>query len=349
MSPKTTALYLLSLGLIISTQTGCQIGYIFQSGRGQLQILNARQPISEAEKDSRLNDEDRRKLNLAREAKEFGENELGLTPSKNYTRYAYLDRPYVSWVVSASPKDELKSYTWWFPIVGSVPYKGYFTEADAQSEEASLRTKNLDTYLRGVSAYSTLGWFEDAIVSPMLRYKDYDLVDTIIHESTHATLFIKSSADFNERMATFVGNKGSELFYLKKEGPQSPTVEQIRAEHEDDLRFSQFITGEIQQLEEWYKANKNPREEERKTRLSEIGARFKSRILPQMKTDSWAKFGSTELNNARLLLYKTYMQDLSDFEKLFAQCQNDMRKFIAETKKLEKSDNPEQALKKILK
>jgi predicted aminopeptidase len=337
-------LILFSTAVLLS---GCQIGYVFKSAKGQLQILNNREPISLAQNDERLNPDEKRKLILAKEAKDFAVTKLGLKSSKNYSRYTKLDRPYVSWVVSASAKNEVKSYNWWFPIVGSFPYKGFFSEADAQQEAQELKDKNLDTFLRGVSAYSTLGWFEDPVVSPMLAYSDHDLVNTIIHETTHATLFIKNSADFNERMATFVGNMGSQLFYLEKEGPESETVKKIKSEHADDLKFARFITSEIRELENWYKQNQTITEEARALRLKSINEKFKKEVSPGLATNSWKRFESLELNNARLVSYKTYYQDLSDFEKAYEKYGN-IPAFIEFMKTLEKNQKPAQALKDSL-
>ena len=129
--------------------------------------------------------------------------------TKNYSTFVNLHRPYVTYIVSAAPKNELKYYTWYFPIIGSVPYKGYFNEAGANGEARDLASEGYDTYVRGVTAYSTLGWFKDPILSSMLAYSDYDMVNTIIHETVHTTIYIKSNANFNERLASYLGDLGA--------------------------------------------------------------------------------------------------------------------------------------------
>ena len=166
-----------------------------------------------------------------------------------------LDGPYVTYVVSAAPKDELVAYKWWFPIVGSLPYKGFPEPTGAHAEADELNKKGLDAYIRGVSAYSTLGWFSDPILSSMLEYKDYDLVDTIIHETVHATIYIKSEADFNERLAVFIGHKGTEAFYRQREGQDSKTLKAMADDTYDERLFSEFIFGEMHDLEAWYAAH----------------------------------------------------------------------------------------------
>lgn len=325
------------------------MGYLFQSAYNQVKLLNARIPMEEALKDPRLSDEEKRKLILAQEVRHFAETELHLVTSKNYSSYVQLDRPYVTYVVSAAPKWELKHYEWSYPLVGKMPYKGYFNEADAKTEEQELQKQNLDTFMRGVSAYSTLGWFNDPLLSSMLRYQDFDLVNTIIHETVHATLYIKNSADFNERLANFLGMKGAELFYLKKEGPDSPTLKWVKNDNEDDKKFSEFISGELKNLSAWYKnlPETNRTEAVREEQFHAIQTRFEKDLMPQMKTESYKKFKDLKLNNARLLVYKTYMQDLSDFENLYESSGRDFAKFLEKCKALEGVKDPAATLKTL--
>jgi len=303
--------------------------------------------LDEALKDPQLTDEQKRKIQLAQRARDFAEKELSLKPTKNYTNFVMLDRPYVTYVVSAAPKWQLKSFQWHYPIVGSMPYKGFFNEADAKKEEENLQKENLDTYMRGVSAYSTLGWFKDPLLSSMLRYKDYDLVNTIIHETVHATLYIKHEADFNERMAVFLGNRGAEIFYSQDEGPNSPTLKTVKNENADDKLFSTWMSGKLKTLEAWYEALPKDQQidELRQKQFTQLQDDFKKELLPKLKTETYKKFQNTKLNNARLLVYRTYMQDLSDFEKLFEKTGKDFKKFLEECKSLEKEKDPVAALK----
>lgn len=342
------SLKLLSSFLCLTLATGCQLGYLTKSAYNQMALLAARTDMEKSLQDPSLSEDDRAKIRLSQKAREFAENDLHLKVSKNYTRFVKLDRPYVTYVVSAAPKWELKHFEWSYPIVGKMPYKGFFNEKDAQTEEATLKSEDLDTNLRGVSAFSTLGWFEDPLLSSMLRYKDYDLVNTIIHETVHATLYIKNSADFNERMAVFLGNLGAELYYQKYEGAESPTLQQVRAENEDEKVFSQFIGTEIKALEAWYKTKPEKNEDLRKERLEQILKQFSQNVEPKLKSKSFQKFTSTPLNNAKLMLYKTYSQDLSDFEKLFQLSQRDFQVFIEHCRSLETHKKPEIGLKELI-
>ncbi|MCE3010099.1 MAG: aminopeptidase [Proteobacteria bacterium] len=329
---------------------GCQLPYYLKSAAGQFSLLSSRVPVEKALQDPSLRAEEKQKLSLAQEARQFAEQELGLESSKNYTSYVALDRPYVTYVVSASPKWELKAYEWSYAFVGKMPYKGFFTEADAQAEEQGLVKEGFDTFLRGVSAYSTLGWFKDPILSSMLRYADHDLVNTIIHETTHVTLYIKNSADFNERFATWVGNKGTEMFYLKKEGPESPTVEKLKQELHDEKIFSEFISQEIKDLKSWYNSlpDNQKSEDLRRARMKDIQTRFKEKISPQLKSQLYARFPEITLNNARLSLYSTYNKDLHLFDEAFEIAHRDFRKFLDLIKSLESHQDPEAGLQEII-
>ena len=304
--------------------------------------------MDEALKDPKIPDSEKAKIRLAQQAKQFAESDLGLTPSKNYTDYVPLNRPYVVYAVNAAEKWNLKSYLWSFPFVGEVPYKGYFDQGNANAEATDMEFKGYDTYVRGVSAYSTLGYFRDALLSSMTRYEDHDLVDTIIHESTHATLYIKSSADFNERLAVFVGHLGTERFYLNREGPDSKTLKLIRNENTDEILFSEFIKHEIEDLQAWYQDPQNSHSDASRTeRLKLIQENFLIQLKPKLKTEMYSWFDKAKLNNARLMLFKTYLADLHDFENLFVLCEKDLSRFLKTCKGLEKSSRPEVELKQL--
>lgn len=335
----------LGLAALTLFLSGCQVSYLLKSAKGQLALWTSRVSIEEALKDDSLSADEKHKLQIAQKARAFGEQNLGLKKTKNYTNFVKLDRPYVTYVVSAAPAWELKHHQWSFPIVGKVPYKGYFNEDDAKAEESELKAQGLDTYMRGVSAYSTLGWLQDPLLSSMLRAKDHDLINTIIHESVHATLFIKSSADFNERLATFFGNEGAEAYYLAEEGPDSATVKQIRNENHDEKIFAAYMTKELKDLEIWYKAHPEKNEVLKVARIKDIQLRFVSDVQPKLLSDSYKRFPDLSLNNARLMLYKTYIGDLDDFEVVFAKLDRNFSSFLKLSHLLENEKAPEKKLK----
>jgi predicted aminopeptidase len=304
-------------------------------------------PIGKALEEPSLPEATKQKLRLAQDARLFAES-LGLHKTENYTTFVQLDRPYVTYAVSAAPRSELSSYLWSFPIIGDVPYLGFFREDKAVAEARAMKAKGYDAFVRGVTAYSTLGWFKDPLLSSMIDYDDYDLVNTIIHETVHATVFIKSSADFNEQLATFVGNVGSELFYKQREGEHSPTLEHVQLENSDEQRFADFISHEIDMLKALYSEHHDHfSEAERQLRLHEIQLNFVKILVPQMKTHRYQHFADGEMNNARLLLYQTYLRDYSDFARAFAKLEHDFHKFVSYCKNLEGEKDPAATLRQF--
>lgn len=336
------------ISFILLLTTSCQITYYTKSAYQQMWILSHKEPIEKVLLEKDNNPEELSKLNLTLKAREFSQNILHLSVGKNYSTFVRLKKPYVVWAVNASEKWNLNHYLWTYPIIGSLPYKGFPEEKDALAEAENFDKEKYDTYIRGVSAYSTLGWFADPLLSTMLNYSEHNLVNTIIHESTHATIFIKSNADFNERLASFVGNKGTELFYINLEGLNSPKLELIRQENNDEALFSKYISSEIKDLEEFYKNDTSKDENLRQKQFDKIKDKFKKEIKPKLKSNLYKNFDTISLNNARLLLFKTYVEDLSDFEKLFSISNNDFDSFFAKIKTLESSKDPNRDLKKLL-
>ncbi len=341
----TFILILLSLSFISSS---CMLTYLAKSGYSQMKILASREPINEVIANKNLTQITKEKLNLVIKVRDFCFNELKLKKTKNYSSFVQLKDNYVSYLLRVAPKYKLESYKWSFPIVGSFPYLGFFNKNDALDEEKKFIEKNYDTYVRGVTAFSTLGWFNDPVLSSMMRYDDSDLVDLIIHETIHTTLFIKNQASFNEKLATYLASVGTELFYKKLEGDNSPTIKKINLEHKDDKIFSKFITKEFSDLKSWYAQTKNINETSKKIRLKQINNKFILEIKPQLNTNKYDHFAQKELNNANLLPYKTYLSDLSDFEKLHIKLGSSFHKTLEFLKTLENVKNAEASLKQSI-
>lgn len=338
----------LALIAVLLSTTGCQMGYYLHSAYHQSKLIGGRTTIERALRSESLTEEQKRKLRLVQAVKEFSESDLGLKHSSNYTTFSQTEGPYVTYIVQAAAAYELKPYLWKFPFVGKVPYKGYFVRSMAEEEAATFNKDEFDTYIRGVSAYSTLGWFQDSVLSSMLRYADYDLVDTIIHETVHTTLFIKNAAQFNERMANFLGGQGMRLYYLKMEGPSSKAVASADADGAAQKLFSAFITREIESLKKWFTENKGKITRDQKmARLKEIQTRFTTELRPKLGKDAYLDFEKSELNNAKLLAYQTYEYDQASFEKAWSRCGQDFKRTLAYFKTLEKVSSPEKSLKEF--
>jgi predicted aminopeptidase len=327
--------------------SGCQLGFIASSSYYQLRLLSQREKFDDALKDPKIDVETKRKIKLVQEVKIFAEDKLHLAHSKNYESFVLLDDKYVVYAITASFKDHLEPFTWTFPFVGKVPYKGFFKKSAADEEREKLVNRNFDVVERGVSAYSTLGWFADPLLSSMTLDDDADLVDTIIHETTHATVYIKSNADFNERLAVFVGSKGMEEFYLQKEGASSPVIKRAHLIAEDSRIFSTFISDEIKKLELFYVSNKSSPSllKDREVKFTELKENFVRYWKPRLKTDTYFGFEKQKINNAVLLNYKTYYQDLSQYESAYNKLGKNWTRFIDYFKSLDDAKDPEKNLK----
>jgi predicted aminopeptidase len=332
--------------------SGCQIGYLFHVSYNHLALLNSKISIDEALQSTSLTEEQKRKIRLTQEVRQFAFDQLGLNKSKNYSDFVDLKRTSVTYAVMASSKWKLEPYLWNFPFVGHAPYKGYYIESLAKEEAEEMKKKDYDVYVRGVSAFSTLGKLNDPLLSSMLNYTDADLVNTIIHELTHTTLFIKDNIDFNERLAVFVANKGTEMFYKALEGPDSKTMQMIQFENEDDTLFSQFITKELNDLKKWYenfdhkqKITAEEKENIRQKRFEEIKINFTKNLKQKLKTKSYSNFSQRIMNNAVLGNYNTYMKDLDVFEKVYQKNGRNIAVFLKKCAELNAVDDPEATLK----
>jgi predicted aminopeptidase len=317
---------------------GCQMGYIINSGYHQFGILLKKKKFERALQDPRLDEETKRKIRLVADVKKFAEDSLHLTKSRNYDSFVWLDDKYVVYAVTAAPKDALEEYKWDFPIIGTVPYKGFFNKTTAEEEAQEMQKKGYDTSVRGVTAYSTLGWFADPLLSTMTWVDDEYLVETIIHELTHVTLYVKNKSDFNENLATFVGEKGAEEYYKKIEGSNTTRIQKMRDQSYDSKLFSEFINEQLKALDEFYKSKKSDPKlvELREVEFQKIKDIFKKKWLPKMKTKNYEKWADKNLNNAVLISYKTYLKDQSLFVEIFEKTKA-WPEFFAEAKRLGES------------
>ncbi|MDN5200758.1 aminopeptidase [Fulvivirgaceae bacterium BMA10] len=227
-------------------------GYI--QAKGQLHVVMNAEPIEEVLKDIEFPDSLKRKLELVKEVKRFAFDSLGINYSENYsTIFDQKGKPLL-WVVTACDPFELKAKEWSFSFIGSFPYKGFFDHDKAVEEEAIWKEQGLDTNIRTAGGWSTLGWFKDPILSNMLLRKEGDLASLIIHELTHGTLFVKDSVQFNENLATFIGDKGAEKFIAMKFGLDSDEYKTFIQGLEDQHKFKNHILSGAKKLDSLYNA-----------------------------------------------------------------------------------------------
>lgn len=241
------------------------------------------------------------------------------------------------------PKDALTPYTWRFPIVGRVPYKGYFKKELALREAKTLQSRGYDTYVRGVRAYSTLGYFNDPILSTMLAYPEFVLIRTIIHELVHRTVWVKGSVSFNESFANFVADKGALMYLTHRDGPDAPSHQRYRDIEIDRSVFRAYMLEVVSQLEALYgePISREDKLERRETIFEAARTNYPS-VFPKMQTQLYRRyFEGRQLNNAVMLSFRRYNQDMSFFETALAKHDGDLRRMIKSFEQLGKEDLPE--------
>lgn len=256
--------------------------------------------------DPTLPEEDRRAIEWVADVKAFGEREIGLARTSAYTTYFDTRGRPITWIVSACPPDRFEPVTWWFPLVGSVPYKGFFRREDALEEAAALLGRGYDVSLTPVAAYSTLGYLPDPILPTMLDDPPEDLAALILHELTHATLYRPGDADFNEGLATFVGRRGAIDHARARFGEGS-------VPHERACRAFEEERGRAARTEEAFR------------RLRDLYASELPRGRKLALRDATAGF---RVNNARLLMSRRYGR-LDAFENLWRRAGGDWKRFFA--------------------
>lgn len=322
--------------------TGCgPLFYISKLGWYQSYISSRSIPIHEVLKKDEIGNESKEKIRFIQEVKRFGEERLGLRKTGSYSKFFELKGP-VLYVITASKKDRLELYSWKFPILGKVTYKSFFKMEDALKEKASLEEKDLDTFIQGIGAYSTLGWFKDPIFSNMLDWDEPTLSNIILHEMTHSTIYFKGETEVNEQIATFIGNQGSIDFLTERYGIESDEVSLAIDYQEDDLIFSGWIDEVCRRLASFYErsVSKEEKVKGRKEVFRSIKEEFK-RIKERLKTDSYKGFDMIELNNAVLLSYRQYTHRLRKFKAIYHYFGNDLKKVIELFKEIKESgDKP---------
>ncbi len=200
---------LLGAGAALLLFAGCtQMGYYTQAVHGQLSLLAGARPIEQWLSDPEVEESLKQRLTRAQEIRDFAARELGLPDNGSYKNYAHLQRPYVLWNVVAAPVLSLKPVQWCFPVAGCVSYRGYYSQADARAFARDLRQQGYDVQVSGVPAYSTLGWFNDPVLSTFIHYSEAELARLVIHELAHQVAYAKNDSKFNESFAVAVEEEG---------------------------------------------------------------------------------------------------------------------------------------------
>jgi predicted aminopeptidase len=320
----------LRLVLLLSI-SGCWTGnYLAQQGVGQLRLLHQRRRISDVLADPTVDEHKKARLQLAREARDFGVEVLGLRGGDAFTRYLELDGRPVAWNLTAAEKDRLAIHTNRFPFVGALPYLGFFKEADAQREAARLAREGFDVYLRPVAGYSTLGVTSDPVYSSMLDGSEARTVEVVLHEMLHGTLYLVGHSDWNESLATFVGLHGAALFFATRGGEAAARTvfDEAQRHQRDEEEFSAFLQPILDELKALYALPLS--RDEKLARREAVFRRAQAEYLRRFPPPPGAtpNFVKKPLNNAVLLSYSVYHHATPAHQRLFDHVGGDLVAFI---------------------
>ena len=317
------------LSLVAFLLTGCEtLGYYAQAIGGHLDLMARAKPVPSLIADPATPQTLRERLELAASIRDYASRELKLPDNGSYRSYADLGRPYVVWNVVAAPEFSLAPVESCFPVTGCVPYRGFFAQADAERYAAGLRAKGNDVTVRGVAAYSTLGRFDDPLLSTFIRHADAELARLIFHELTHQVLYIKNDATFNESFAVAVERAGVQR-WLAATG-RGAALKAFLETQELTRKFFADLDRTRARLKQIY-ASALPAEAMREK---------KREAMEDLKKELSAnpRLRAIEPNNALLAAFATYNQLVPAFEKLLAEEGGDFERFYARVKALSASE-----------
>lgn len=312
---------------------GCStVSYYSQLASGQVQLLRAREPVSEVIADDHRDEKLRAHLVQSQKARTFASQQLHLPDNQSYRFYVDIGRPYVVWNVFVTPEFSLKPQNHCFPIAGCVAYRGYYSQSAARGEAALQRLQGMDVTIGGVEAYSTLGWFNDPIMSSMMNWGDERLATLIFHELAHQRVYVKDDTEFNESFATFVEQEGTRQWRAYRGLPPDNGDQAKRRD-----QFTQLVLDTRSRLEQLYTLPLPP-EQMRQRKAAEF-ERLRGEYR-QLRDSQWAgdkrydAWINAPMNNARLLPFGLYDQWVPAFAALFRQVDGDWVKFYAAVERL---------------
>lgn len=325
------------LGLMCLCLSGC---YYLQAAQGQMSLLAKREPIAKViakpDTDAKL----RSRLEYVQAARAFASTQLGLPDNRSYTGYVDLKRRFVTWSVFATPEFSVEPKRWCFPIAGCVVYRGYFSEATAQRYALRLRARGYDALVSGIPAYSTLGHFNDPVLSSMLSWSDAQVAATLFHELAHQLIYVQDDSAFNEAFATVVAEAGLKRWLMAQNQPADWQRWQLQEQRA--TQFYELLLRTRDRLRDWYASGASASEllNGKQQRLGEL--KFEYTQLKQ----SWRGYAGYDawfdraLSNADFIAIATYERCVPGFERVLMQVDNDLPRFYDEVKKLARQDRP---------
>lgn len=323
-----------------------EVRYLTRAGIEELEILRKRQPLDRLIADPATDTETRSLLALVRDARAFADT-LGLDAGRTYTTYTDVGRDTLLLVLTAAPPDCLCPYTWKYPIVGRVPYKGFFDPGMAAREEAKLAERGYDTYLRPAAAFSTLGWFNDPLLSTALGRDRVELAATVFHEISHNTLYVKSATPFNESFAQYAGYRATDAFFRAR--GDSTSARRAVDRWADERVLAGFYTGLTGRLEAFYATRPGPAAlDSGRTEIARWAReQLEGPVGAALRTVRVGALADQPVNNARLVGVLLYRTHLDWFEAWHARHGGDVRAAIAALVELMQGAEGDEAFRRL--
>jgi predicted aminopeptidase len=318
--------------MALASSTGC---YLARASWEEGRILARRRPIADVIADPRTSADTRTELRLVLAARRYAAESLGLSAGRSFTTFTALDHDTLVLVLAGAYRDQLRPVTWWFPIVGRVPYKGYFDFPAAVRAAVALEQQGFDAYVRPSPAFSTLGWFDDPLVSASLEADSLELANTVIHELTHNTYYAPGSADFNESFANFVGTRGAEAFFRSR-GDTSGARE-IEQRWVDEKTMGAFWAWVYTALDSAFRAHPGDRGDARTARLVARDSIYalardslRDAVPSRVRTIPASALANVRLDNAVLLGRRVYRTDLDQFDAVYWRCGGNLPRAVVQ-------------------
>ena len=305
--------------------------YLVRGAYAEGKILSRRQSIAHLVADSATPADVRARLRLVLQARAFAVDSLGLPAKDAFTQFTKLDHDTLVLVLSAAHRDRLQVVTWWFPVVGRVPYKGFFDFEQAKRAEAEMRDAGYDTYLRPSPAFSTLGFFNDPLLSTTLNDDSLEIVNTVIHELTHNRFYAKGQAVFNESFASFAGARGAQQFFLSR--GDSSSARRVGERWADDRLLGEVWERTFRSLDSAFTAHasdsaRDMRIAGRDTIYARTRRLLVDSIGPQLRSIDPRYAERVRLDNASLLARRIYSTGLEDFDAVWRKEDRSVRKAL---------------------
>lgn len=309
------------------------VRYLTRAGIEETRILEARRPIAELAADPRTPPPLRVQLRLVLDTRDYAAR-LGLNAKETYTTYADVGRDTLLLNLSAAPKDCICPYTWRYPVVGRVPYKGFFDVEAAKREAARLAARGYDVYLRPAAAFSTLGWFNDPLLSTALTPDSVELAALVFHEIAHNSLYVKSATPFNESFAQLVGYRAAESFFQAR--GDSGQARRAADRWHDEIVLGDYYARLVARLQAFYATHPGPAALDSGRAEAARWAReqLEGPVGAALRTYRIGRMAEQPVNNARLVSARIYRTRLDLFERWYQQHDRDITRSVADLRVL---------------